>query len=106
VIVVLSVGPNPMISISLPFSINPRSTRPVETVPRPAILNTSVLDVRTFDGHQERLVKVTGRGRNERVNGIHQLDDGFNSNFRFLIFECAKSTSADDGDVVTGISTS
>ena len=36
----------PTISISLPTSILPCSTRPVTTVPRPVIVNTSSIGIR------------------------------------------------------------
>ena len=43
---VFSVGFNPTISISSPTLICPRSTRPVTTVPRPEIENTSSTGIR------------------------------------------------------------
>ena len=41
-----SVGLNPTISISSPTFTLPRSTRPVTTVPRPEIENTSSIGIR------------------------------------------------------------
>ncbi len=43
---VFVVGPKPTISISSPTLTMPRSTRPVTTVPRPEIVNTSSTGIR------------------------------------------------------------
>ncbi len=43
---VFRVSPSPMISTSSPVCTIPRSTRPVTTVPRPLIVNTSSMGIR------------------------------------------------------------
>ena len=59
----------PTISISSPTLITPRSTRPVTTVPRPEIENTSSI------GIMKSLVDRTLRLRNVAVQRLNQLVD-------------------------------
>ena len=68
--VVLRVSRMPTISISSPTFTMPRSIRPVTTVPRPVIVNTSSTGIRNG------LSSVALRLRDERVARLHQLVDG------------------------------
>ena len=60
----------PTISISSPTLITPRSTRPVTTVPRPEIENTSSMGIR--NGWSTARVQ---RVRDVLINSGHQLGD-------------------------------
>ena len=53
-----------------------------------------------LDGHQERLVVVTRRGRDVLVDGVHELDDGVDP--LLLAVEGAEAGAADDRQVVSG----
>ena len=53
-----------------------------------------------LDGHQERLLVVTGGRRDVGVDGVHELDDGVDP--LLLAIESAEGGAANDGEVVPG----
>ena len=53
-----------------------------------------------FDGHQERLVERTLRGRDVGVDGSHQLQDGLFADFRIAAFDGSQGGARDDRNVV------
>lgn len=55
----------------------------------------------TLNGHQERLVKLTNRGRNPGINSGQELIDPFGTNLGADSVKSAESRSHDDGGVVT-----
>ena len=67
--VVFCVSRIPTISTSSPTLTMPRSTRPVTTVPRPEIVNTSSTGIRNGLSSSR-----TGSGMND-VARLHQLED-------------------------------
>ena len=72
--VVLVVGRRPTISISSPTFTIPRSTRPVTTVPRPVIENTSSIGMRNGLVDVARSgsgMKVSTASMSSRIFGVH-----------------------------------
>lgn len=55
----------------------------------------------TFDGHQERLVKITLRGRNPGVDGLKELVHLLGTNFRAAVLKGTESRAHDDRGIVT-----
>ena len=84
----------PTISTSSPTLISPCSTRPVTTVPRPVIVNTSSI------GMRNGLSSVAGRLRNVGVDRLHQLED-LRRPLRVAL-ERLQRRDLDDRDVVAG----
>ena len=72
--------------------------RPVPTVPRPLIENTSSI------GHQERLVLLALRHRDVAVQGVHQLVDALAGRVVLAAASAwpASDVAADDRDLVAG----
>ena len=72
----------------------PVSTRPVTTVPRPEIENTSSIGIRNG--------LSSGRSglRDVFVNSLHQLENGFGADFGIAAFEAAQEPNPDDRNVV------
>ncbi len=54
-----------------------------------------------LDGHQERLVGLTGRRRDVGVDGVHEFDDGVTP-LALVALEGLQCGAADDGEVVAG----
>ena len=84
----------PTISTSSPTLTMPVSTRPVTTVPRPEIENTSSIGIRNG----------LSSGRSgcgiQLVDGCHQLEDRFLADFRVLVLERGKRRTRDDRNIV------
>ena len=84
----------PTISISSPTLMMPRSIRPVTTVPRPEIENTSSTGIRNG------LSIVALRLRDERVQRLDQLQDRRHADLRLVAFQRQTRRTVDDRGVV------
>jgi hypothetical protein len=94
---VLTVSLNPTISTSSPTLMIPRSTRPVTTVPRPEIVNTS------STGIEERLVDLALGLRDERIQRVHQLHHRRLADVRGVALERLERAAAHDRRVIAGV---
>jgi hypothetical protein len=57
--------------------------------------------VNLLNGHQERLLKITVRGGDVLINGLHKGNNGVFTNVLLLALKSAQSRAHDDGGVVT-----
>ena len=94
--VVFCVARMPTISISSPTLTTPRSTRPVTTVPRPEMENTSSTGIRKAPSMARSGV------RDVAVQRVGQLHDGLLAQLALVAFHGQLGRAVDDGGVVAG----
>ncbi len=97
--VVFCVSRRPTISTSSPTLTTPRSMRPVATVPRPVIVNTSSTGIRNG------LSTSRFGSRDERVARVHQLArcDFASVDSQVVALQRLERRAADDRGVVAGV---
>jgi hypothetical protein len=93
VTVVFWVGRMPTISISSPTLITPRSIRPVTTVPRPEIENTSSTGIRNG-------LSTHAPARDPAVQRVDQLQDRRHADVALVAFQRQTGRTGDDRGVV------
>ena len=84
----------PTISISSPTLTKPRSIRPVTTVPRPEIENTSSI------GIKKRKINRSIRLRDIAINRLHQCHDRRLSRLVLFAFKRRQRRALDDRDII------
>src|SRR5262249_47080087 len=95
---VLAVGRRPTISISSPTFTTPRSTRPVTTVPRPEIENTSSIGIR--NGLSFSRVRCGMYFSTPPLHLRHQLQPRLLALLGVLVLQRHQRRAADHRDVV------